>query len=114
VAAVLGAGHAAFSVSWGLGAGWLADTVGEVADRFAGRERLLLVVGAVKLGVAVVPLWLHVRGWPAARRWRPLLWAVAAVLVLWGGVTAIVANLVLAGVIVPAEGFDRPVMEGHA
>jgi hypothetical protein len=36
------------------------------------------------------------------------------VLIAWGGVNTLTGNLVLAGVVVPAAGYDRDSMVGHA
>ena len=38
----------------------------------------------------------------------------ALVLVIWEGLNTVVANLVLADIIQPTSGFDRPGMVGHA
>lgn len=35
-------------------------------------------------------------------------------LVLWGGLNTVVGNLVLAGLLQPADGYDYPGMLGHA
>ena len=81
---------------------------------FAQLRWVLLPVAAIKLAGAWVPLELQHRGWPGARFWRPLCWSGAAVLVAWGGSNTVVGQLVLAGVIEPAGGYDRASMVGHA
>lgn len=114
VAALAGAVHAAASFYWALGGTWLLETLGErVLSAFRGNEWLLLIVGAAKLAGALLPVWLNERGWPGARIWRPACWLGAIGLIVWGGVNAVAANLVLTGAIVPDGGYDRPAMIGH-
>ena len=43
-----------------------------------------------------------------------MCWLGAVALLLWGGVNTFTANLVLAGVLNPGDGFDRDGMVGHA
>lgn len=114
-AAALGALHAAVSVYWGLGGRVLRETIGQqMLQAFAGLEGLLVLVGAAKLAAAMAPAALDAAGWPLRRLTRPAAWAGAAALVLWGGANTVVGNLVLAEVIVPDSGYDRPAMIGHA
>lgn len=114
VAAVLGAGHGAFSLYWAVGGQWLLTTVGEVAQQFQDRLWLLIPVGLVKVAAGAGP-WLLARwGWPLRPVSRAICWLGAAVLIGWGGLSAAVAQLVLAGAITPDGGFDRPSMLGHA
>ncbi|MGB5952209.1 MAG: DUF3995 domain-containing protein [Ornithinimicrobium sp.] len=84
------------------------------ADTFRGREWLLAPVGMVKLAAAIAPLMLAWSGWLARSIVRGVCWLGAVVLTVWGGLNAVVANLVLAGVIRPEGRFDRPGMIGHA
>ena len=115
LAGVLGSLHAAFSLYWGVGGEWLVETLGRrLVDAFAGLEWLLLPVGVVKLVAAWVPLVAARAGWPLRRLSRGACWLGAAVLLTWGGLNTVVGNLVLAGVIVPDGGYDRPGMVGHA
>lgn len=114
VAAVAGVLHAAVSTYWGLGGDALIETLGErVVAQFADARWLLLVVAAVKLAGALVPLVLARNG-RLGRGWRLLCWLGAAVLVVWGGLNTVVGSLVLAGAIRPEGGYDRPAMVGHA
>lgn len=115
LAGVLGSVHAAFSLYWGLGGAWLVETLGRrMVETFAGWEWLLLPVGLVKLVGAWVPLLADRAGWPVRRLSRGACWTAAVVLLVWGGLNTVVGNLVLAGVIIPDGGFDRPGMVGHA
>jgi hypothetical protein len=115
VAAAAGLVHAASSAYWGLGGDWLVETLGErIVTTFADVRWLLLVVAAVKVAGALVPLWLARRGLLRRMPWVALLWLAVAVLVLWGGANTVVGNLVLAGVVTPDGGYDRPAMVGHA
>ncbi|ROR89231.1 DUF3995 domain-containing protein [Nocardioides aurantiacus] len=114
VAAVAGTVHAAVSAYWGLGGDALLETLGErIVEQFRDARWLLLVVAAVKLGGALVPV-LLARGGGLGRGWRSLCWLGAAVLVLWGGLNTVVGGLVLTGVVVPEDGYDRAAMIGHA
>lgn len=83
-------------------------------EALATREWLLAPIGAIKLIAAVVPAALAFRGWPARRITRPVCWLGALVLIIWGGLNTVVANLVLTGAIQAQSGFDRPGMIGHA
>ena len=115
LAGVLGTVHAGFSLYWGVGGTWLLGTLGErMVDAFAGWEWLLVPIGAVKLTAAWVPLLAASRGWPARRLVRGTCWTGAAVLVAWGGLNTVVGDLVLTGVVVPDDGYDRLGMVGHA
>lgn len=115
VAGVLGTAHAAFSLYWGLGGGWLLSTLGErILDTFAGLEWVLIPVGLLKLAAAWLPALANSSGWPVARTSRIVAWLAVAVLVGWGGLNTVVGNLVVSGVIDPDGGYDRAGMIGHA
>jgi hypothetical protein len=115
VAGLLGCVHAAFSLYWAAGGTALVWSLGsDLVTMFRGREWLLAPIGAVKLVAALAPALLASNGWPARRVVLSACWLGAAVLVLWGGLNTVVANLVLAGAIHPSSGFDRPGMVGHA
>ncbi|GAA1919111.1 DUF3995 domain-containing protein [Nocardioides hwasunensis] len=115
LAGLLGTVHAAFSLYWGVGGGWLVETLGRrMVDAFAGWEWLLLPIGVVKLVAAWVPLVAARQGWPLRWFTRTACWLGAVVLVLWGGLNTVVGNLVLIGLIVPDGGYDRAGMIGHA
>lgn len=113
-AAVLGIGHGLFSFYWAGGGQWLLSTVGDVASQFDGRLWLLVPVGLVKVTAGLAPWLLARSGWPLAPLSRAVCWLGAAVLILWGGLSTVTAQLVLAGVIQPDGGFDRSSMLGHA
>ncbi|CAM3510154.1 DUF3995 domain-containing protein [Tsukamurella ocularis] len=114
-AAVAGVVHALFSVYWGLGGDVLLDTVGEVADAFAGRRRLLCVVGIAKGAAAVVPLVIFLRCRRIPCVLRGAMWAGAGVLVLWGAVNTVSSALLAAGILARApETYDRTATLGHA
>ncbi|KXO96054.1 hypothetical protein AXK56_00440 [Tsukamurella pulmonis] len=115
VAAVAGSVHAAFSVYWGLGGDAQLETVGSVADGFAGRRWLLVVVGAAKGVAALVPLVLVLQCTAIPRLLRGAMWAGAAALILWGAVNTASSALLAAGVLPrPAEGYDAAATVGHA
>jgi Protein of unknown function (DUF3995) len=118
-AAAAGLVHAAFSLYWALGGRWLLGTVGQWAvdlsrDRPVAAGTALTVIAGLKAAGALLPV-LATGGrvrWP--RLWRRLAWPGSVLLAGYGGVNAIVANLVLAGGIQPDGGYDRPAMIGHA
>lgn len=116
VAAALGGIHAGFSLYWAAGGTALVWSVGsDLVTSFQGREWLLALVGAIKLIAAVAPLALASSwGWSAWPLTRSVCWLGASVLIIWGGLNTVVANLVLAGAIQPQSGFDRPGLIGHA
>ncbi|KXP08258.1 hypothetical protein AXK57_17520 [Tsukamurella pulmonis] len=115
VAAVAGSVHAAFSVYWGLGGDALLETVGSVADGFAGRRWLLVVVGAAKGVAALVPLVLVLRCTAIPRPLRGAMWAGAVVLILWGAVNTASSGLLAAGVLPRStDGYDAAATLGHA
>lgn len=112
IAAAAGLVHAAVSAYWLLGGTALLDTLGSrVVDAFDGRRWLLLPIVLGKIGIAVAPLRLAARGWTRHTRWGA--WLVALALIAWGGVNTVVADVVLAGLVSPAGGYDRPAMIGH-
>lgn len=114
-AGVLGAVHAGVSFYWAAGGQFLAWSVGtDLVTSFQGREWLLAPIGLAKLAGAVGPLLLARAGWPLRRFTRLTCWFGALVLLVWGGLNTLVANLILTGVIRPTSGFDRAGMIGHA
>src|SRR5690242_5949139 len=95
VAGPLGCIHAAFSLYWVAGGTVLAWSLGEdLVATFRGREWMLAPIGVLKLVAALAPLFLASKGWPGRWVTRSLCWLGAAVLVLWGGLNTLVANLV--------------------
>ena len=114
-ASVFGAVHAGFSLYWAAGGTLLVWSLGTgLVERFRGRDWLLVPIGVVKLVAAVAPLVMARSGWPGRRIARSTCWLGALVLVVWGGLNTVVANLVLAHIIHSTSGFDRPGMVGHA
>ena len=120
MAGVAGLLHAAASLYWALGGRWLLETVGawavDLADTAPVAAGLALSgIALIKVLGAVVPLLVESGRWPGPRRcWRALEWAGGAGLLLYGGVNAVVAALVLTGVIRPDGGYDAAAMWGHA
>ncbi len=116
IVAVAGGVHGLFSLYWALGGDWLLDTVGrQMVDAFADRRLLLLPVAAVKIGFALLPvLQASRRRLRRAGVVRVVCWLGAGVLIVWGGLNTLTGNLVLAGVVEPAGGYDRSGMIGHA
>lgn len=115
VAAVAGTGHGLFSLYWAAGGTWLVETLGEdIVQTFADKLWLLLPVGVLKVGFALLPLLLAERGRPIPRVLRLVLWLGAITLVVWGGLNTVIAHLVLAGAIQPTGGYDHRGMIGHA
>lgn len=111
--------HALPSLYWAAGGRWLLDTVGpwalDLAEERPGRAVvLLLVVAAAKVAGALVPLGVETGRVPGRAVWRPLSWAGAAVLLVWGGANTVVAWLVLGGVLDVAGPTDRAALLGHA
>jgi hypothetical protein len=118
-AAVAGTLHALASLSWALGSRWLLGTVGRWAVDLADARPLLSAlglgaIGLAKLVAALVPLLVAHGRMPWPRVWRGISWAGGLVLVLYGGVNTVVAQLVLAGAVRPDGGYDRVAMVGHA
>ncbi len=82
--------------------------------KFESMMWILWPVALVKAVGAFGPVWLSTHGWPWARLTRLTVWLASFVLIGWGGLNTIVGNMVLFGLIRPTDGFDRPVMIGHA
>jgi hypothetical protein len=118
-AALAGGVHAAFSLYWALGGGWLLDTVGQWAVRLASESpartaTVLGLVALVKASGAVLPL-----AWAAGRLrpdvlWRRLFLAGAVVLVCYGALNVTVSWAVLSGALPTSGGVDRRAQLGHA
>lgn len=115
LAAVFGAIHAGFSIYWSMGGTWLVWSLGSnLQASFQGWEWILAPIGLAKLIAALAPMVLARRDWPVRQLTRSACWLGALVLIGWGGVNTVVGNLVLAAVIQPQSGYDRPGMIGHA
>lgn len=114
-AALVGCIHAAFSIYWAFGGGWLLETVGQFAvdmqdDGGPGTRLMLVAIGLAKAAGALVPLIGHLR--PPAHRWvRVLSWIGAAILMVWGGVGMIGAWI---GIVSGLGITDTPALAGHA
>jgi len=118
-AALAGGVHATFSLYWALGGRVLLETVGPWAVTLADTRPIaagvgLTAVGVLKLAAAAVPLMLVSGRLPAPGTWRIVCRAGAGLMVLYGGVNAAVAWLVLSGVVTSSGGYDRDAMLGHA
>ncbi|MFC4555799.1 DUF3995 domain-containing protein [Georgenia faecalis] len=119
LACAAGLVHAAFSLYWAVGGTWLLDTVGQWAVRLHAEAPLqaglvLAAVALAKAAGAVVPVLVDRQRIGGRAFWRALSWVGAVALVAYGGVNTLVSNAVLAGVIRPDGGYDRPAMIGHA
>lgn len=114
VAAVAGSIHAGFSVYWGLGGDALLDTVGTIADQFAGRRWILTVIGFIKGVAALTPLALFARGRPISWVLRAGMWAGGAVLIFWGAANTATSALLAAGTVPRPASYDRTATLGHA
>lgn len=114
VAAVAGSLHAGFSVYWGLGGDALLDTVGTIADQFAGRRWILTLIGFIKGVAALVPLVLFARREPISRVLRGGMWAGGAVLIFWGAANTATSALLAAGMFPRRASYDRTATLGHA
>jgi Protein of unknown function (DUF3995) len=117
-AGVVGGLFAAISVYWGLGGGWLLDTVDDspaATSSTAAHAALWLSVIA-KL-VAVILPWLAVTV-PSARPRRRLLrrlgWVEAIVLVGYGGVLTSVGLLVQLDIVPVGVNADERALRWHA
>lgn len=118
-AAVAGVAHALPSLYWALGGTALVSTLGGWAADWQ-REApmqvmvLLLVIFAVKLAGAFVPL-ANERGLlPAPRLWRGLSWAGAGLLMAYGAVNVTAAVAALTGIVPPGPTMDTAALVGHA
>lgn len=118
-AAVAGVAHAVPSLYWAMGGTALVSTLGGWAADWQ-REApmqvmaLLLVVVALKLAGAFVPLANQRGRLPAPRLWRGLSWAGAGVLVAYGAVNVVAAVAALTGVVEVGPTMDTAALVGHA
>ncbi len=118
-AMVLGLVHAFWSFYWAFGGTWMLDTVGQWAvvsqlHRPVQTLLVLLGIGLVKTAAAVIPVLVEYGKLGGRRFWRAISWVGGVGLVVYGGVYAATALLVLVGVVAPGEDYNRPVMLGHA
>jgi Protein of unknown function (DUF3995) len=117
VACIVGLIHAAFSLYWALGGGWLLSTVGQWAIGLAAQRPraafvVLVLIALLKAAAAIVPLGNALGRLRFPRLWRGISWAGGPFLMLYGGANALVAWSVLSGLI--RSDFDRTSMLGHA
>lgn len=113
-AAALGLVHGAFTLYWGAGGDALVGTLGDrITETFGHLRWVLLPVGLVKIGFALLPFTTWARG-SAVRASRIVSWLGGAVLIVWGGVNTVIGNAVLSGIINVDGGYDRDGMIGHA
>ena len=119
VAMVLGLVHAFWSVYWAFGGTWMLDTVGQWAvvsqlSQPAQTFFVLVAIGLVKTTAAVVPVAVEYRKLGGRRWWRLVSWIGGLALVVYGGIYAVTALLMLTGIVAPTAAYDRPVLFGHA
>lgn len=115
LAALVGVVHGTFSLYWSCGGKWLLDTVGQgVAEAFDERAWLLAVTGGIKIVAAVVPMFVTWSKWRNVKAWRFASWAGACVLMLWGGVNTLTANLVVWNIVAAPPSPDSAGLGGHA
>jgi len=119
VACLAGVVHAGFSAYWAAGGRRLLSTVGQWAVDLSEGSRVATGVGLglvalVKLLAAVVPVAVAYGRVPGRALWRGVSWVGGLLLVVYGGVNAVVSNAVLIGAIRPDGGYDADAMKGHA
>ena len=118
-AMVFGLVHASWSYYWASGGTWMLDTVGQWAVVSQLQQPLqtflvLLGIGLAKTAGAVVPVAVEYGKLGGRKFWRLISWVGGIGLVLYGGIYAATAWLVLIGVLAPGDAYDKPVMLGHA
>ncbi|MFD6813611.1 DUF3995 domain-containing protein [Enteractinococcus coprophilus] len=118
-AMVFGLVHAFWSYYWAFGGTWMLDTVGQWAVVSQLQQPLqaflvLLGIGLLKTSAAVIPVAVEYGRLGGRRFWRLVSWVGGIELVLYGGIYAATAWLVLIGVVAPGAAYDGPVMLGHA
>ena len=118
-ALILGLVHAFWSVYWAFGGTWMLDTVGQWAvvsqlQRPVETFLVLLCIGLVKTAAAIIPVLVEYGKLGGRRFWRFISWVGGVGLVLYGGVYAGTAWLILSGLVAPNAAYDKPVLLGHA
>lgn len=113
VAAVAGSLHGIASIYWGVGGNALIGTVGSIADQFADRRWILVIVGLAKLAAALIPAVVAVRGTRLGLL-RPVCWVGATALVTWGAVNTLTGSLLALGVLPRPARYDATGTIGHA
>ena len=119
VALVLGLVHAFGSFYWAFGGTWMLDTVGQWAVVSQLQQPMisffvLVGIGLLKTAAAIIPVVVEYGKLGGRRFWRLISWIGGVGLVLYGGVYATTAILVLTGVLDPGTAYNTPVMLGHA
>ncbi|WP_261369443.1 DUF3995 domain-containing protein [Corynebacterium sanguinis] len=110
LACIAGLTHAAFSAYWAAGGTWLLATAGQtMVEQFESMTWVLWIVAGIKALAAVIPLLA-----PDNPLIRGVSWVGGFVLVVWGGLSTVIALAVFAGVYIPKGGIDRAGMIGHA
>lgn len=117
-AAALGTLHAAWSIYWAFGGQFLLATVGQWAVEATTEPPGLALVGlllisALKLAGAWLPLLAETRRVPGRRGWRVLAWIGGPFLILYGGADFVAGAAVLMGLI-QVEETDSSALVGHA
>lgn len=119
VALVLGLVHAFWSFYWTFGGTWMLDTVGQWAVVSQLHQPVqtffvLLAIGLAKTAAAIIPVLVEYGKLGGRRFWRVISWVGGTGLVIYGGVYAATALMMLTGFISPTAAYDRPVIVGHA
>lgn len=112
VACIAGAIHAAVTLHWAVGGTAWIETIGDMADRFDGRESLLIAFAAAKGAGTAIIAWGILR--PGRRSMRAAAWFTATVLVTWGGLNTVTATFLLVDVIPRPADLDVASALGHA
>ena len=118
-AMILGLVHAFWSFYWAFGGTWMLGTVGQWAvvsqlERPLQTFFVLTGIGLMKTAAAVIPVTVEYGKLGGRKFWRCISWVGGIGLVLYGGIYAVTAWLVLTGMLVPGAGYNEPVMLGHA
>lgn len=112
IATLVGLVHAGVTFYWAAGGQFLLSTVSDRATSiFDGNEQWLYPVAALKALFALLPL-LYLLMRQRLRKARIILGIGALVLVLWGGINTVTANLNFFGVL--NSGAEGNELIGHA
>ena len=117
-ALILGLVHAFWSFYWAFGGTWMLDTVGQWAVVSQLHEpvqtfSVLLSIGVVKTAAAVIPVVVEYGKLGGRQFWRLISWIGSLGLVVYGGIYAVTALLMLMGLVEPTAAYDKSVMLGH-
>lgn len=112
IATFVGLVHAGVTLYWASGGQFLLSTVSDRATSiFDGNEQWLYPVGAIKALFALLPL-LYLLMRRKLNKARVVLGIGALVLILWGGINTVTANLNFFGVLESGVGGNELI--GHA